>query len=118
MRVTNAQLAELEDIIEAKGLGLSLFERIRSENDGGFKYQQEYYQYVVRKNDGEYFISFVSWVGNRETVQYKESWARTKQYFESWINEIKTEIEAENKLNLRINSTKLKQFPQMILKFS
>lgn len=118
MRVTNTQLSELEDIIEAKGLDITLFERIRGDNDGGFKYKFDYYQYVIRKGDGDNYTSIVFWINHREVLEHKQNWSITKQTFENWVNSLKSEIEAEKKLNLRTKSKNVKEFPPMIVKFS
>jgi hypothetical protein len=123
MRVTNAQLKELEDIIDKMegidwidGSYLDLFERIRDDNEGGFKYKKEYYKYVIKKIGADIYMSFVLSVNNREIVESKQTWEGTKKSFKYWLNSIMSEIKAE--FFSRIKSLKIKKFSRIITKCS
>jgi hypothetical protein len=118
MRVSNTQFAELDDIIEKIGLHISFFDRIREDNECGYKFKSDYYIFtVLKRNDGNYLITLNN-IEQRDPYQVACHWEDTIHRFEDWVKSIKGEIKAEEKINMKPKSIQNKEFPTYIRKFS
>ena len=119
MRVTTTELVELGDMIESKGLDMNLFELIRGETSGDYKFKESYYRFGVLRHKEQYICYvFSTSTGTKNPKHSIGDWEEVKRLFIWWIDGIAEEIKAEEKVNLQKNVKKVKEFPSLITKIS